>query len=99
MISSPIAITTRAISAFVFSALWGFWGYNDLVPSADIENPEVERGFRAKVEMPSGAQVWRKWNKVYVRTGPQRGVTMLVIEKLYHTDGQNMQWTAVDGFR
>ena len=40
--------------------------------------------------------VLRKWNKIFVRTGPGQGVQMLLVEKLIPTDAQDLRWTVID---
>eukprot|EP00974_Lingulodinium_polyedra_P071596 6926454-Lingulodinium_polyedra.AAC.1 len=40
--------------------------------------------------------VLRKWNKLFVRTEPSRGLEMFLVEKLVSADPQDMRWTAVD---
>ena len=40
--------------------------------------------------------VLRKWNKLFLRTGPNVGVELLLVEKLDGSNASDGRWTTVD---
>ena len=82
------------------------FGWNDvstfLEPAAPGE--QSDRVFRQAVVFREDqnafrkpeVMVWRKWNTVYVRVEPRRGVRLLLVEKLRPADQHDSAWTAVD---
>ena len=45
------------------------------------------------------AMVLRKWAKIYVKTQPRRGITVLLVEKLKPGETADASWTIVDNAR
>ena len=97
----------RALASVVV-VLFGIDRFSDL---ADPANPTsgsaglpagTDRIFRQTVHpQPASVgtestMVLKKWNKVYVRTTADKGIVMLLVEKLITTKAKDTRWTAVD---
>ena len=60
------------------------------------QSGQPDRVFRQRVasdtglEAPFSTMVLKKWNKVYVRTGSDSGIVMLLVEKLIPTDSKEI---------
>ena len=105
----PLAATvSRNVLALIGAFLAGHWG--DFLSEQPVPVPSARRVFVHRTVDRGGwngflwdrlprLMVLRKWNKLYVKTGPNGGVTFLLIEKLKPNDHVDVQWTAIDTTR
>ena len=105
----PLAATvSRNVLALIGAFLAGHWG--DFLSEQPVPVPSARRVFVHRTVDRGGwngflwdrlprLMVLRKWNKLYVKTGPNGGVTFLLIEKLKPNDNADAQWTAIDTTR
>ena len=97
----------RALASVVV-VLFGIDRFSDLTDPASPTSGSAglpagtDRIFRQTVHTQpvsvgsDSTMVLKKWNKVYVRTTADKGIVMLLVEKLITTEAKDTRWTAVD---